>query len=344
MAELLWDLCPDEHSCLGRGDLPAELVEAFDEDVAAAAVDVADFGDAVLRPLQREDAGDLDGREGAVVEVAFEAGEGVHEDGVADHEADAPAGHVVALGEGEELDGDVFGAGDLKDAGGLVAVEGDVGVGEIVDEVEAVLAGELDEAREKGQLDALGGRVRREVDDQRLGARGHAWDQVFELREEGLLVVDGDADDVGSRNDGAVDVDGVAGVGDQDGVARVEDGEAEMGDALFGADGDDGLAVGVEIDVVAGLVPVADGLAQAGDALGDGVAMGDGLLRGLNHLVNDVFGRGAVGVAHAEVDDVFSAAARGDLHLPGDVKDVRREALNTAELFHDDSSVKGRRD
>ena len=64
-------------------------------------------------------------------------------------------------------------------------------------------------------------------------------------------------------DDGAVDVDGVAGVGDEHGVARVEDGEAEVGDALFGADGDDGFGVGVEVDVVARLVPVADGLAQA---------------------------------------------------------------------------------
>ena len=67
--------------------------------------------------------------------------------------------------------------------------------------------------------------------------------------------------------------------------------------------------------------------------------MGDGLLRRLNHLVDDVLGRGAVGVAHAEVDDVFAAAAGGDLHLAGDVEDVRREALNAGELFHGDSSV-----
>ena len=66
-----------------------------------------------------------------------------------------------------------------------------------------------------------------------------------------------------------------------------------------------------------------------------------GLLRGLDHLVDDVLGRGAVGIAHAEVDDVFAAAARGDFQLPGDVEDVRREALNAAELFHDDSRIQG---
>ena len=126
-----------------------------------------------------------------------------------------------------------------------------------------------------------------------------------------------------SGDDGAEDVDGVAGIGHGDGVARVEHGEAEVGDALLGADGDDGLGLGVEVDVVAALVPVADGLAQAGQAAGERVAMGGGLLRGLDQLVDDVLGRGAVGVAHAEVDDVFAALAGGGLQFAGDVEYVR---------------------
>ena len=103
----------------------------------------------------------------------------------------------------------------------------------------------------KGRSTHCGGGVRREVDDERLGARGHARDQVFKLGEKLLAVVDGDADDVGAGDDRAVDVDGIAGVGHEHGVARVENGEAEVGDALLGADGDDGLGVGVEVDVVA---------------------------------------------------------------------------------------------
>ena len=64
------------------------------------------------------------------------------------------------------------------------------------------------------------------------------------------------------------------------------------------------------------------------------------LLRGLDELVDDVLGRGAVGIAHAEVDDVFAAAAGGDLHFAGDVEDVGGQTLNAGELFHGDSSVK----
>ena len=59
-----------------------------------------------------------------------------------------------------------------------------------------------------------------------------------------------------------------------------------------------------------------------------------------NELVDDVGGRGAVGIAHAEVDDVFATAARGGLHLAGDVEDVGGKALNAGKLVHDDSSVR----
>ena len=51
-------------------------------------------------------------------------------------------------------------------------------------------------------------------------------------------------------------------------------------------------------------------------------------------------GRGAVGVAHAEVDDVLAAAAGGHLELGGDVEDVGRQALDPAELFHGAFSVR----
>ena len=55
-------------------------------------------------------------------------------------------------------------------------------------------------------------------------------------------------------------------------------------------------------------------------------------LHGLDQLVDDVRRRRAVGVAHAEVDDVLAAPAGGHLELGGDVEDVRRQALDAREL------------
>src|ERR1700734_78650 len=105
---------PDEHGGFRAWHYPARLVEAFNEHIAAAAVVLAGLGYALLRTFEGEDARDLDGREGAVVEVALQARKGVDQHRIADHEADAPAGHVVTLRQGEELDSDIFGSGNFE--------------------------------------------------------------------------------------------------------------------------------------------------------------------------------------------------------------------------------------
>ena len=153
---------------LGKSTCQPSLLRPVDEDVAAGLLVRDDFGDTFLRAVERGDGGDLDGREGAVVEVALDSAEGGDQLGVSDHEADAPAGHVVALGEGEEFDGDIFRAGDFEDAGGAVAVEDEVGVGEVVDDVDAEFFAERDEPLEEGEVDALGGGVGGEVEDEQL--------------------------------------------------------------------------------------------------------------------------------------------------------------------------------
>ena len=130
-------------------------------------------------------------------------------------------------------------------------------------------------------------------------------------------------------------MDRVAGIGHQDDVAGVQGGERQMRDAFLGADGDDRLALGIELDGEAPLVPVADRLAQPQDALGHRVAMGIAALRRLDHLVHDVAWRGLIGVAHAEVDHVLAPLAGGGLQLAGDVEDVGRQALDARELLHE---------
>src|SRR3712207_8464633 len=54
-----------------------------------------------------------------------------------------PAGHREGLGHRVQLDGDLLGALGLEDGGRLVAVEAEVGVGEVVHDDDALLAGEV---------------------------------------------------------------------------------------------------------------------------------------------------------------------------------------------------------
>jgi hypothetical protein len=53
--------------------------------------------------------------------------------------------------------------------------------------------------------------------------------------------------------------------------------------------------------------------------------VGGGLLRGFDEFVDDVLRRGAVGVTHAEVDDVFAALAGGSFEFTCDIEYVGGE-------------------
>src|SRR5262245_124894 len=110
-AEGLRDRCPHEHGGPGHRNGPAELVEPVDEDVPALAMHLHDLVHGRLVPFQGHDPGDLDGLEGAVVEVGLDPGQGVDHAGIAAHEGQPPARHVVRLGGREDLDADLLGDG-----------------------------------------------------------------------------------------------------------------------------------------------------------------------------------------------------------------------------------------
>ena len=207
-----------------------------------------------------------------------------------------------------------------------------------------MLASQLNQPRQERKLNALRRRVRREVDDQRLGPRRHARDKVLKLLQELLLIVNRHTDDVRAGNDRAIDMNRIGGIGHKHGVARIKNGQTQMSDALLRSNGDDGLGFGVELDAVTRLVPVTYRFAQPGQPARDGVAMRRRLAGRFNELVDDMGGRGAVGIAHAKVNDVFAAAARGGFHFAGNVENVSRQALNARELFHGYSRIQGLRD
>ena len=115
---------------------------------------------------------------------------------------------------------------------------------------------------------------------------------MFQLRQEIIGAVDRNGADIGPGDHRTINVNGIAGAGDCDDVATIKRGQAEMGNALLGAYGDDGLGQRVELHVIAFLVPIANRLAQTRDSLGQRVAMGRRLSRRFNHLVDDVLGRG----------------------------------------------------
>ena len=55
-------------------------------------------------------------------------------------------------------------------------------------------------------------------------------------------------------------------------------------------------------------------------------------LHRLTQLLNDVWRRGLVRVAHTEINDVFPASTRDLLQFTNDIEDVGRETLNALKM------------
>ena len=114
------------------------------------------------------DRGNLYRLKDAIVEVAFEPGQGHECLRVAAHEPDPPAWHIVGLGKGKELDAHLLCARHLQEAGGLIAVEEEVGIGEVVDHEQVVLAREIHHAVEELQVHDRSRRVMGKAQQQQL--------------------------------------------------------------------------------------------------------------------------------------------------------------------------------
>src|ERR1700748_2303974 len=106
---------PDEHGGLRTFDRPIDVVKPAYKCITTLAVVLADLRNALLRTFKRLYGGDLDRREGAVIELAFDAGERADQVQVTAHETHSPARHVVALRECEKFHGDLLRPGNFHD-------------------------------------------------------------------------------------------------------------------------------------------------------------------------------------------------------------------------------------
>src|SRR3954452_16796648 len=242
---------PDVDRALRRRNLDADVPERLHNQVPAALVDPAHLLYLLARPTQRGCAGELDRLEEARVDVGLQAPVGLDRLGVAEDRRAAPAGHVVALGEGEDLDPDLLRARRRQEARGDVAVVGRLRVGVVVHDEDLVLAGELYDALEEALRYDGAGRIVRVVDEEQPGGFELVRRDRVEVRGETQVRAERQEMRLGAGQDRPPRVDGVARVGGERDVARVEEGEAEVVDALLRPDRGNDLRDGVDLDAEA---------------------------------------------------------------------------------------------
>ena len=201
---------------------------------------------------------------------------------------------------------------------------------------DAVTLGERHHFFKKFQIHALRGGVRREPQNHHLRARHGFHDGALQFLQEIHARNHFHGPDVGARDNGAVNVDGIRGVRNKDRIAAVAAGQHQMREPLFGADRDDCFLIRIEVNVIAPFIPVAHRLSEAPDPFGDRVAVGVFFSRRLNHLVDDVLRCGTIRITHGKIDDVLTAVTCCHLEFAGDVEHIRGQPFNARKFgIHD---------
>jgi len=131
-------------------------------------------------------------------------------------------------------------------------------------------------------------------------------------------------------------IDRVARVGHQHDVARIDEGDRHVGDALLRADERDHLRGRVEPNAVAALHPPRRRLAKGGEALVVGVAMVLRVARRLAEAGDDVRRGGRVRVADAQVDEIDPARRHFPLQAVDLGEEIGRKALDSLGFFDRD--------
>ena len=296
------DARPDEHGAVRVGPLPAGLLQPVAQGVAALLVEQPLLTHTIERACERGDGHVLLAEEHAEVDLAAELAEGAHHVGPAHQEGQAHARDVERLGEREELHAHVERPRRVEEGIAPLHVVDDVGIGVVVDDEQVVLAREghdlLVEAGPRDGAHGIGGQRHDHV----LGGVRDRGVDAGHIGQEVVLGVQRVVGQVGAREQARRGKDGIAGVRDQDGVARVEQGHAQVPHALLRAvAGADHIGRDAR-HAVAALVIGAHGVQQLG-RVAQGVLPLGRVVGGLCQGVLQVAGRLEVGRAHREVVD-----------------------------------------
>ena len=103
----------------------------------------------------------------------------------------------------------------------------------------------------------------------------------------------------------------------------------------IGAERGDDLGLGIEFDAEAAVIIGGLGPAQARNSPRRRISVGAGLAHRFDQLFDDMGRRRHVGIAHAEIDDVFATSARLRLEAVHLFEDIRRQPFYSVEFVHD---------
>ena len=266
--------------------------------------------------------------------ITLDPGQCVHKLFVTHHETHPPARHVVALAHREELNRNIPRTSDLHDRWRLESIEANICIGQVMHHQDIVLLGERHNPLKKIQLDTLCRGITREAQNNHLRLWNRLTDVALEFLEEINPAAHPKRLNAGPGDDGAIDMNWIAGIGHQDGIPGIERSQHQVGEPLLRTDRDNRLRFRIQADVVSALVPITNRPAQTRNALGHRIAMGMFFFGRLDEFLDNMTRRGAIGITHAHINNVLTASTGGHLQFPGNVEHIGGESLDAGKWLH----------
>ncbi len=221
----------------------------------------------------------------------------------------APSGHGIGLGEAVEQDGPLLEAGHAHDGEMFVAVVDEAAVDFVRKNQDVAVADGVGNREDVFLGEHAAGRVLRRVQDDQPGAVGDQRGEFFDVEAKIALLAQR------NRNRAPADildhrlVDGEAGIGIDDFVSLIDEGEDGMeNDGLSAGNDDHFLARNRDIASAADVV--GNGLAQVRQA-GGGTVVSPSLVEGVDSGFDDIGRRVEVGLADFQVNDLFALFFKG---------------------------------
>ncbi len=184
-----------------------------------------------------------------------------------------------------------------------------------------MLAAEIDNFLIERQIHHKGGRVGREVQNNRTWFRDRVFHRAMKLIHKAfgierplIIMANRDMAQCRACDDESECMDRIGRVGHQKDIAGACDRRSQVCQSFLGTKGHNGFSFRINIDAKATTVIGRQCLAQAGNAARHRIAMGARVLDRFNQLVDDMLWGRRVRVAHAEIDNVLPRSPRRRLH------------------------------
>ena len=315
------------------GTLPAQALKTVAQDIAALLVLQTLCLDLIARAIKARDSSLLDREEHTEVNLAAQLGKGRDHVLATDQKANAGTGDVKRLGKREELHTHLERTGILQEAATRLAVEHDVGVRVVMDDEQVVLAGKSDDLLVDLGRAHRAHRVGGQRHDHILGAVGHLG---IDARHIGQVIVLGNQRivlELGIGDLGTRLKDRIARIGNQNGVTRIEQGQAQMAHALLRAVARLHHGRRNAGDTKATLIVIAHGLLEFGQ-VAQGILPHLGILGCLRERLDHVVVRLKVGRAHAHVVNGLALSLQREQFVVERGEDLRAKAVETLRCLH----------